>query len=286
GRQASSFSTRPQARMTSVLSMNDTRLFGEPASPVKILFLGQCLHYGYQGVGRSVTFPAIAAEQLSARFPHRQIRFDLKYLYHPRGLKALLQHRLLLSSPDIVVISVPAMFAARHWRVSLLYQFAPEVFDTARSFLQKIENRVYRDCSRNLTALDKAFTVHPPIKLDEYENLIEQAVLYCLTKSTARPVLIGPGLFNVDTIEDYAIHSPGLWSAVNAMVLQLGNRLGIPVINAQDTLADHDGGVFIPNNHRWSERGHQIVALEVERVLAPEISALGAARTVTSPILT
>jgi hypothetical protein len=118
--------------------------------------------------------------------------------------------------------------------------------------------------------------VLPPIKLDEYERLLEEGVLYCRSKSTCQPILMGPGRFNVDTIEDYAIHSPELWSTVNQMVLRLGERLGVPVINAQETLEDYSGEVFIANNHRWSHRGHRVVAVEVERVLSTEISAISA----------
>jgi hypothetical protein len=241
---------------------------------VKILFFGQCLNYGYQGVTRGETFPSLAAASLRERFPRHTFKFDMKYFYHPRGLKALLRHRLMVSSPDIVVIAVPAMFAARHWRVSALYELAPEIVDTARSFLQKIESRLRREPSDGRTTLDRTFTVHPPLAIADYERLIGEGLAYCRSKSSSRPVLLGPGRFNEDTIENYPIHSPDLWSSVNEMVARLGRRFQVPVINAQNMLEDYDGDVFIPNNHRWSRYGHELVAREVESVLIPEVTAL------------
>ena len=122
--------------------------------------------------------------------------------------------------------------------------------------------------------LDKAFTVRQPIAIEDYERLVERAVAECKQQSTCRIVLMGPGAFNEDTIEDYQLHSPELWSSVNDMVLRVGKRMDVAVINAQAALADHGGEVFIENNHRWSEYGHEIIAREVEQALASQVTHL------------
>lgn len=247
----------------------------------KVLFLGQCLQYGYGTVGRTSTFPNLVASMLRTRFPGLNFKFDHKYLYHPRGLKAILKHRLRFSPPNVAVISVPAMYAARSWRVNMVYEMAPEVVDTARSFLQRIEAKIKGNTGPlgETTVLDKMVAVHGPIPLDEYERLLQEALEFCQRTSPCRLVLMGPGGFNEDTNEDYAVHSPELWASVNRMVLRLGARLNLPVINAQEALAECGGEVFTPNNHRWSEYGHEVIAREVETVLASQVVELSLARS-------
>jgi hypothetical protein len=238
---------------------------------IKVLFLGQCLQYGYANVSKSATFADLAASMLRVRFPGLSFKFDFKFLYHPTGLKAILKHRLLLSRPDVALINLPAMFTARPWRVNLVYEMAPELVDTARSFMQTIEARVRGSNGRQqATMLDKAFAVRPPISIEEYESLIEEAVADCKRASSCRIVLMGPGRFNEDTIENYAVHSPEVWSSVNEMVMRVGERLNVAVINAQAALAEYGAEVFIPANHRWSEYGHEVIAREVEAALASQ----------------
>jgi hypothetical protein len=205
-----------------------------------------------------------------------RLKFDLKYLYHPLGLKAILKHRLATTGPDLAVINLPAMFAATAWRVNLIYEMAPELVDTARSFMQKIEGRIKGRIGPpdQHTILDRAFAVHAPLPLDKYERLVCEAVEFCQHYSACRVVLMGPGRFNEDTIETYAVHSPELFSAVNQMVLRIGQRRNVPVINAQGALSEYGGEVFTPNNHRWSEYGQVVIAREVESVLASQISDL------------
>jgi hypothetical protein len=245
------------------------------AGSIKVLFLGQCLQYGYANVSKSATFADLAASMLRVRFPGLSFKFDFKFLYHPSGLKAILKHRLLFSCPDVALINLPAMYTARPWRVNLVYEMAPELVDTARSFMQSIEAKMRTDSERRQTTMiDKAFAVRPPIRVDEYETLVEDAVRDCLQASQCRIVLMGPGRFNEDTIEDYPIHSPEIWSSVNQMVLRVGKRLGVSVINAQEALAQYGGEVFTPNNHRWSEYGHEIIAREVEAALASQVTEL------------
>ena len=245
---------------------------------VKILFLGQCLQYGYANVSRSTTFAELAASMLRARFPKLSFKFDYKFLYHPSGLKPILKHRLQVSRPDIALINLPAMFAARSWRVNLVYEMAPEVVDTARSFMQLVEGKMRRDNQRlQSTMLDKLFKVRSPISIDEYQRLVESAVKTCKDMSPCKLVLMGPGRFNEDTIEDYQVHSPELWQSVNQMILSVGNRLAVPVINTQEMLSEFGGEVFMPSNHRWSSYGHEIIAREVESVLSAQVTALNTA---------
>lgn len=248
---------------------------GSNSRNVKILFLGQCLQYGYQNLDRSSTFVTLAISNLEARFPQLELQLDLKQLYHPKGLKAILRHRLLLSRPDIVVISVIGSFAAVYTRVNLLYEMAPEIVDTARSFLQKVEAKRSGagDLVKSNTPIDKLFALHPPLALDEYERLIKEGIELCQT-SACTVVLMGPGRFNEDTTDNYAIPSPSLWASVNEMVGRIGKSTNTAVIDVQSALSEHGGEVFLPNNIKWSRAGHQIVAREVEDVLASQIMSL------------
>ena len=241
---------------------------------VRILFLGQCLQYGYDTVGKSDTFQALVAPALQARFPEITIRFDLKHLYHPIGLKPLLKHRLAVSRPDIVVLNLPAAFATSYIRVNLIYEIAPEVVDTARDFLQKLDSAlVGRRARKASTPLDKFFALRPPLPLDEYERLANEGIEVALTGASS-VVLMAPGRFNEDSIDNYAIPTPQIWSKVNQMVIDLGKRHRLPVICTQDLLADYGNEVFLPNNHRWSRYGHEVIAREVEFVLGAQIGAL------------
>ena len=242
---------------------------------IKVLFLGQCLQYGYANVSKSSTFADLAASMLRLRFPDLSFKFDFKYLYHPSGLKAILKHRILLSRPDVALINLPALYAATAWRVNLVYEMAPELVDTARSFMRKVEAKIKGSSGpQQATMLDKAFAIRHPISLGDYESLVEEAVQECKRTSSCRIVLMGPGRFNEDSVEDYAMHSPELWSAVNQMVLQVGKRLDVAVINAQEALAEYGREVFTPNNHRWSEYGHEVIAREVESALASQVTEL------------
>jgi hypothetical protein len=241
---------------------------------VKILFLGQCLQYGYQGVSRYATYPNVAASILKAQFPSVKFKFDLKYLHHPSGLKAILRHRLPVTRPDFVVINLPAMFAATCWRVNLVYEIAPEIVDTARSFVRKVEAKIKGVGTGALnreTAIDKMIGQKPPIPLDEYERIVAEAISHANQISPCRIIFMGPGAFNEDTIENYEIHSPELWSSVNEMVIRLTGRFNLPMIDVQGVLAGHSGEVFLNENHRFSEQGHAVVGREVASVLAAEV---------------
>jgi hypothetical protein len=242
---------------------------------VRILFLGQCLQYGYDTVDKSDTFQALAEPALRTRFPDLRIKFDLKHLYHPVGLKPLLKHRLAVSQPDIVVLNLPAAFATSFIRVNLIYEIAPEIVDTARDFLQRIDSAILRRQSRKAsTPLDRFFKLRPPISLEEYDRLVNEAIELVTSTSTSRVVLMAPGKFNDDSTDNYHLPSPEIWSRVNQMVVDLGNRHRVPVVCTRDLLADYGGKVFLPNNHRWSRYGHEVIAREVEYVLSNEIGAL------------
>lgn len=220
-----------------------------------------------------MTFTQVAASMLRSRFPVLNFKFDQKFLYHPLGLKPILKHRLRFSRPDVAVISMPAMFAATSWRVNRVYEMAPELVDTARSFLQKIDARIQgkEHPSKSTTLLDNIFTTHPPLSLIEYERIAEEALEHSSRAGSCRFVLMGPGRFNEDSIEHYAVHAPQLWRSVNEMVIRLGARLNLPVINAQEALEEHGSEVFTPNNHRWSVYGHEVIAREVESVIANQV---------------
>jgi hypothetical protein len=198
----------------------------------------------------------------------------MKHLYHPVGLKALLKHRLSLTQPDIVVIGLPAMFAATRWRVNLVYEIAPEIVDTARTFMRKLETKLNGRGEQAATLIDKTFRVRGPLELTEYERLIRESIEYCRQTSRCRVILFGPGRFNEDTTQDYPIHSPELWSSVNQMIERLGKEFNVPVISVQDALSDYGGEVFIPSDHRFSEYGHEVVAREVASVIAAQVSSL------------
>jgi hypothetical protein len=248
---------------------------GGQRTTLKILFLGQCIQYGYEGVDKSSTFVSLAATGLSRRFPQLRLRLDLKHLYHPKGLKAILKHRLLFSRPDITVISVIATFAAAYTRVNLVYEIAPEVVDTARSFLQKLEaKRSGRGGTVKAdTPIDKLLSWQPPLALDEYARLIEEGVELCQAAG-CRVVLLGPGRFNEDGVDGYTIPSPALWSSVNEMVRGLSKAKGVTMVDTTGALSEYGGEVFMPNNIRWSPFGHRLVAREVEQAIASEIIPL------------
>ena len=217
---------------------------------------------------------------LRARFPGLRFKFDLKYLYHPIGLKAILKHRVLLSRPDVVIINLPAMYAAITWRVNMVYEMAPELVDTARSFMQKVEAKAKRlNNQQKDTVLDGLFAKRKPISLVEYERVVQEALEECKRLSSCSIVLIGPGRFNEDSVEAHEVHSPELWAAVNQMVMRIGKRLNLPAVNAQEALSEYGSEVFALNNHRWSELGHEVVAHEVETVVAAQVVQLSDSRS-------
>jgi hypothetical protein len=192
----------------------------------------------------------------------------------------LLSHRLLFTKPDIVVVGLPAMFSATEWRVNLIYEMAPEVIDTARTFMRGLERTVagrpaYPQVAPTL--LDKTFARRPPLEMAEYERLVEEAVNHARQVSRSRLILMGPGSFNEDTHETYERHDPTLWSGVNQMLKGLAQRTGCGFIDAQGVLGEHSGEVFYPNNHRFSAFGHEVVAREVANVLQAQMP--GASRS-------
>jgi hypothetical protein len=246
-----------------------------------LLFLGQCLQYGYPGVEESGTFPQLAATTLMARFPHFEFKFDRKYVYHPKGLKAILKHRLRVRAPDIVVIAVSGIFAASRWRVNMIYEIAPEVIDTARTFLQRIDAKIKGQHGGKAAEklLESIFSWHSPLELAEYETLLEEAVLMCRNTTGASVILIGPSRFDEDTNEGYALQSPELWQSVNQMALRLGERMRVPVLDTQDLFADFGREVIVPGTVKYSCYGHQVVARELQRILEAEVAALDLVRS-------
>jgi hypothetical protein len=153
---------------------------------------------------------------------------------------------------------------------------APELVDTARSFLQKLETTMKgtEHPVKSSTLLDKAFAVRPPMSIDEYEKVVRDAIEESQKIDSCRFVLMGPGRFNEDTIENYPLHSPELWRSVNEMVLRLGKQLNLSVINSQEALEEYGNEVFTPQNHRWSVYGHEVIAREVESVVSSQVIEL------------
>jgi hypothetical protein len=195
-------------------------------------------------------------------------------LSHPNGLKALVRSRLLIFKPDVMVVSLPAMFAAIPTGVDLINQLAPELTVTARSFLRKIDAKLTGGLALE-TMIKKAFKwrptkVYPPLAIDEYERLITEAVEFSRGTSPCRVILLGPGGLNEDTKTDTA-GTPELSSAVNQMVFRSGQQLGAAVVNASDLIAEHDGSVFMPGSNVYSERGHEVVAREIYSVIASQL---------------
>jgi hypothetical protein len=255
---------------------------GTSKRKIRILFLGQCLQSGYEGVPLPATYTSLARAALSKRFPELDFNFELRMLFHPKGLKAMLRYRLAAFRPDIVVITALATFTATQWRTGILYEIAPEIVVTARSFMQRLDAR-FRNGLAFGQLLDKTLdktlslrphVLHPPLRVDEYERLLEDGIRQCRRTKSRRVVLMGPGGFNEDTKMDFALQSPKLWSSVNQMVLSLGKRLDVPVINAQEALHEHSGEVYLPDDHKFSLRGQRVVAREVEAVLADQVIGL------------
>jgi hypothetical protein len=214
---------------------------------------------------------------LRTQFPGVRFRIDLKNLYYPTGLKAILRHRLRFARPDVIVIGLPAMFAATEWRVNMIYDIAPELVDTARTFMRRIEAAVAMRPSYpqvQTTLLDKTFARKKPLPLPEYESLVSDAIADAKQASGCSLILMGPGRFNEDTGEVYELHSPGVWSGVNEMLARVAKRFDIPFIDVHGALGDHGGEVFRPANHRFSAFGHEVVAREVTRVIAAQVSAV------------
>lgn len=247
-----------------------------PPRDVKILFLGQCLQSGYDGVPASATYPTLARAALSTRFPQLNFIFEIRVLNHPKGLKALVRYRLAEFKPDIVVINVLASFTATHWGASIFYEIAPEIMVAARSFLSRIDAKIRREPTfEKLANKLRPQVMHPPLQVDEYEQFLEDGINQCRRTNSCRVALLGPGGFNEDdTKNDFKLQSPKLWSTVNQMVLNLGKRLDVPVINAQEALHEYSGEVFLRNDHRFSQYGQVVVAREVETVLAAQVAAL------------
>jgi len=243
---------------------------------IKIQFLGQCIAMNSDGLPSA--YPEITQQMLRAAFPAVTFKTNVCMLSHPRGLKALVRSRLSLFKPDIMVISLPAMFAAISTGVDLINQMAPELTVTARSFLRKIDHKLtggnaLQSLVKN-TLKWRPTAVYAPLSLDEYERLIDEAVEFLRRTSACRVILFGPGGVNEDTRTDTA-GTPELTSAVNQMVLRTSQRLGVAVVNASELMAGHDGSVFLPGSNVYSQRGHEVIAREVYSIIASEVMAVG-----------
>lgn len=244
---------------------------------IKIQFLGQCIAVNSDGRGARA-YPQITQQMLRAAFPSLAFKSNVCMLSHPKGLKALVRSRHSLFKPDIMVISLPAMFASISTGVDLINQLALELTVTARSFLRRIDAKLTGGHAVETLVKKKLkwrpTAVYPPLAIDEYERLIDEAVEFSRRTSTCRVILFGPGGLNEDTKIDTA-GTPELTSAVNRMVLRSGERLGVAVVNASDLMAEHDGSVFMPGTNIYSQHGHEVIAREVYSVIASQVLASG-----------
>jgi hypothetical protein len=181
-------------------------------------------------------------------------------------------------NPDVVVITALATYTATNWTSSILYEIAPDILIPARSFLERLDSKFKRGpmfgTLLNKTKGLRPQVVHPPLQLDEYERLLEDGINQCRRTNPCCVVLMGPGGFNEDTKNDFKLQSPKLWSSVNQMVLRLGKRVDVAVINTQEALHEFGGEVYLYNDHRFSLLGQAVVAREVEAVLAAQVIAL------------
>jgi hypothetical protein len=247
----------------------------QQSNKIKILFLGQCIAAGFS-VGASNAYPNITKAMLHTHFPTLDFEIDFRPLLHPSGLKPLMKASLALK-PDIIFLSLPAIFAAIPFRVNSLYLLSPDVMNLARTFLRKIETSVgkspkFAKLFEKKSALMPTM-VRPALQVDDYERLIEEAVMFCQQTSDCRLVLMGPGGFNEDTKDNDDL-TPELFQTLNEKIINLGKRLEVAVVNANDAMAAQDGGVFLRDNQKWSAAGHQIMAQELTSVLVPEILKL------------
>lgn len=238
----------------------------------KIFILGQCIASA-AGVDERVSYPELIRRFLSLRFPELFFETSVLPLLHPTGLKALIRS-CLPSQPDVILLSLPAVFASIPYRANHIYLQAPEIMRVARKFVQKIESRIRSD-----SALAKLFdrraalmptSVIAPLGIAEYESLVAESVAFCKGASDCRIILLGPGGFNEDT-ETSDLKSPEFCSEVNQMILRVGEKYSLPVINAYDWTTTQGGKVFQRGNHRWNEAAHEAMAREIESVIAADI---------------
>jgi hypothetical protein len=252
---------------------------------VKLLFLGQCTQLGYTINGHTVTkgetFPQLARRLLVARYPALHFEVVTEQMSDPVGLVPLLRASLPRYRPDILVLSLAAAYAVGRRQISYLHAFAPELVQAATPFMRRVQASVASSARLSHLFLKKSALLPgatlPPLGLDEYERLIVEVVEYARQASDARVILMGPGRFNEDTRDHYARRSsPEHLAAVNRMVFAVGERFGLPVIDTQGALGEGGSAAFLPDAIHWSRYGQELVAREVEAVIAAQVAAQAA----------
>lgn len=239
---------------------------------IKILFLGQCIATGF-GVRAERSYPRLIQQQLCLRYPGISFQIVVQPLRHPQGLVALLK-AFLRGKPDLLFLSLPGMFASVPSRVNLIYQQAPEVVPLARAFLQKLQERSKHDSFlRRLLDVRSQWLpakTMAPLSLSTYEQTVREALVYCQRHSACRVLLMGPGGFN-EYSEDGNQTSPELATALNQMLMRVTQEMQMAFINAHELMAEQNSDVYQAATHRWSEKGHAIVACEIESIIAAEL---------------
>ena len=247
-----------------------------PADSVRILFLGPCNMFVENQPGTA--YPEVCVRTLRTRFPQLNIVWDRHQLMHPAGLLPRLHASLGSFQPDIMILNLAAVYAAIPLRMSIIAMMAPEVLQSARAFLHRVEARLRTDSAfaRLLRQRSKITPeqTYQPVALDEYQRLATAALEFCKESSSCRLVLMGPGGFNDYGKNRYPLYSQDLWASVNRMVTTLGKRFGIPVVNSHDMMESLGSNVYLPDSDLWSTQGHELVAREVEDVVAGQILAL------------
>jgi hypothetical protein len=253
--------------------MNDSRrgkFSKQGRRAIRILFLGQCTATGY-GVTIPRSYPQLVRQSLAARFPSMRFEVEVRPLLHPRALASLVKS---IQKPDLLFMSLPGMYASIPFRVNLLYLHAPGVMMMARSFLSRIESRIRSDSRLSRVFARKSAlqptTVLPALSLDQYEQCVSEAVELCQQPGGCRVILMGPGGFN-EYSEDGNLESPELASAVNNMLLRVARLKNVPFINAYELADEYSGDIYLPQTHRWGLKGHEVMAREIEHVLAAEL---------------
>lgn len=246
------------------------------ADKVRILFLGPCNMFVENQP--ETAYPEVCVRTLKTRFPQLNIVWDRHRLMHPAGLLPRLRASLGSFQPDIMVVNFAAVYAAVPLRMSMIAMMAPDVLHSARAFLHRVEARLRTDSAfaRMIRQRSKITPIkmYQPVKVDEYQRLATEALEFCKENSSCRLVLMGPGGFNEYGQRNCPLYLPDLWAAVNLMVTTLGRRFGLPVANPHDMMESLGSAVYVPDSDLWSAHGHQLVAREVENVVAGQILAL------------
>ncbi|MFN0121265.1 MAG: SGNH/GDSL hydrolase family protein [Blastocatellia bacterium] len=240
--------------------------------PFRIFFLGQCTAAGY-GVGLDASYPQVIWRLLRVRFPGLKFDVQVNPILHPTRMKEQTA-TCLKQRADVIFLSLPGLYASIPMKVSRLYLQDPEIMSTARAFVRTIQAKLPQDSSLaqllNKRMALQPTTVLPPLTIEEYERCITETVELCQTTSPCRVVLMGPGGYNHYS-EDGNLNSQKLGADVNRMIRETAARMKVPFVDAWELMAEQSVDVYLPATHRWSSAGHEIMAREIEHIIAGQL---------------